>query len=169
MTRKEEILLKEINPHDYLDYDRYTGVFYWKHQVSRRIKAGGVAGTINSTGYVIICIKRKLISAHRLAWYMVNGSFPINFIDHIDRNRTNNRISNLREATIQQNGKNQKSKVGATGYQGVTKKVTKNSERYRASITVNNKTIYLGTSSTPEKAHQMYVDAKRKYHEYSNI
>ena len=89
-----------------LDYDPETGVFRWAIDIGKAIKSGRVAGTINGSGYVQISINRKLFRAHRLAWLYMKGTFPAGLIDHIDGNRTNNSISNLREVSPHQNALN---------------------------------------------------------------
>jgi hypothetical protein len=90
-----------------LDYDRETGEFYWKsrpHNISKRF-IGKRAGTI-SLGYLRISLDGKLVLAHRLVWLMEHGEWPRDHIDHINRNKMDNRIGNLRDATQSQNMRN---------------------------------------------------------------
>lgn len=99
-------LLKEL-----LHYESETGVFYWLVSNSNRIKVGDVAGCVNPYGYVVIRIDGHLYRAHRLAWLYVYGNYPEGkqpFIDHINGNPSDNRITNLRCSSLAENQKNRK-------------------------------------------------------------
>ena len=145
-----------------LDYDPDTGVFRWK--VTRRgsASAGVVAGCLYSTGYWCIKVNGRRHSAHRLAWLIVHGAFPAYQIDHIDCDRANNRLANLREATNAENQQNLRRarSDSITGLLGVST----HRDRFQSGIRVDRKTRYLGTFDTPEQAHAAYLDAKRKLH-----
>ena len=120
-------------------YDDKSGEF------TRLTNAGGyaigsVAGRL-SNGYISIGIDGKEYGAHRLAWMYVYGEVPLFEIDHIDRNRSNNAIDNLRAATSSENNLNRKIfKNNTSGCKGVS--FTDN--RWRASITIDGKRINLG-------------------------
>lgn len=88
-----------------LTYNPETGLFTWNVQ-RMRIKAGSVAGSKERNGYIVIAIQGKYYKAHRLAYFYVNGSWPVNNIDHINRVRDDNRITNLRDATFDENRMN---------------------------------------------------------------
>lgn len=77
-----------------LDYDPETGVFRWK-EPRRKCRVGEVAGSLRKDGYVKIQVDGRFYQAHRLAWLCVYGVWP-SAIDHIDGNRANNAIANLR-------------------------------------------------------------------------
>ena len=81
-----------------LDYDQETGIFTWKINQCGARKKGQIAGTKNKNGYIVIRHK-KLYYAHRLAWLYVHGIFPDSVIDHINRNKSDNRINNLRSVS----------------------------------------------------------------------
>lgn len=142
----------------FINYNESTGSFLWA--VNRgSIKAGSKAGAVNGGGYLVIGINYKLYSAHRLAWLYVHGVWPKNFIDHINGVKTDNRISNLREATIRENGQNRIEHrtgklVGAT--------YAKDRNMWRAQIEINNKNVRLGQFKTEQEAHKAYVDAKNR-------
>ena len=81
---------------DLLKYDKHTGLFTWIQSTNRRIKKGSIAGSMDKRSRVTIIISRIHYSAHRLAWLYEYGYFPELGIDHIDRDPSNNSISNLR-------------------------------------------------------------------------
>lgn len=85
-----------------LGYRQDNGEFFWRHNG----KKAGCKNVHPSQGYVVIRIAGKLFRAHRLAWLYVHGEWPKNEIDHINGDRSDNRICNLREATSTQNKMN---------------------------------------------------------------
>jgi hypothetical protein len=141
-----------------LDYDPETGEFRWKiDRAKRKIKSGDVAGRINEDGYRRIGIIGKLYPAHRLAWLLVYGEFPVSHLDHVNGARDDNRLCNLRLASQSQNIAN--ARIGSrntTGFKGVSKT---QSGKYLATIKVDGKSLCLGTHDTPEQAHSAYMDA----------
>jgi hypothetical protein len=85
-----------------LGYDPETGLFTRLVRTGR-IRAGEVAGTAHSRGYRSIVIDGRVYLSHRLAWLYVHGEWPPEQIDHINRNRADNRLVNLRAAKQSQN------------------------------------------------------------------
>lgn len=149
--------LKEI-----LHYDPETGQFTWRVATRGRIKAGGIAGSNNGSGYIRITVDNNQYFAHRLAWFWMTGSWPIGNIDHRDRDRANNAWGNLREATQSQNMANTTTqRTNSLGLKGV---YLVSPGRYRAQIRVQGKNHNLGRFDTPEEAHAAYVTAAKKYH-----
>lgn len=142
-----------------LSYDPESGAFTWKITGGKR-KAGAIAGRITRRGYRVIGIFRMQLAAHRLAWAFVHGSFPTGMLDHINCDRSDNRISNLREATASTNTANSRLRANnACGFKGVY--WNKSSRSWCANIRVNGKLHWLGTHATPELAHAAYMAAAR--------
>lgn len=155
----------------HLSYDRETGNFTWVVPTGDRVRKGYRAGFDNGAGYVFIRIMGKIYPAHRLAWLYCYGDMPPKgiLVDHIDRNKGNNRIDNLRLATSSQNLMNQGlSKANTSGVKGVV--FDKGRGKYAARIKVNQKTINLGRFETISDAKSAYEEASKKYHgDYGRI
>ena len=132
------------------------GVITWKD--GRRV--GKVAGSIDSSGYLQVKLEGTPVLVHRIIYYLYHNSFPEQ-IDHIDRNRLNNRISNLRPATNMTNQHNAGMKKNNTS--GVTGVHYKNG-KWQARIQCNRKRIQLGTFETIEEASKAYQKGKEIYH-----
>lgn len=145
-----------------LHYDPPTGVFRWRYAPKRGMQPWDVAGSAER-GYIRIQAGGKLHRAHRLAWLYVYGEWPSSELDHINRNRADNRIENLRLAdrslNMQNGGKRTDNK---SGYVGVS--LSKWAKRWQAQIKTNGKNAHLGYYDTPELAHQAYLAAKANHH-----
>lgn len=145
-----------------LDYDPATGVF-WRKAPSPA--AGRVISYVQSRGYIQISLGKRRFLGHRLAWLLVYGRWPVAEIDHINGDRTDNRIANLREATRQSNQENQRrapSHNRSSGLLGAS--WSKKQKRWQSYIGVNGKKRGLGYYATPEEAHEAYLTAKRQLH-----
>lgn len=102
-------------------YDKDTGVLVRKITVAHNAKAGSVAGCLNSDGYLHLRVDITLYKAHQVIWALVYGSWPEGVIDHINRIKTDNRIENLRDTTVQVNNINKGvRKDSKTGHPNVT-------------------------------------------------
>lgn len=148
-----------------------TGEILRKTASRGRRNAGKPAGWVSGTGYRMVSIDGESILVHRLCWFMVHGLWPDGEIDHKNHIRLDNRISNLRDVTHQQNSQNTRAvksgkKHGATlaGANWDTY-----SGRWKSSICVQGKHKHLGRFDSEHEAHAAYVDAKRKLHEGSLI
>ena len=150
-----------------LKYDPETGVLTWLVS-GRRMKprAGEVAGCADPRGYIQIRINRRLYWAHRLALAIVNGEWPDGEVDHLDGDKGNNRLSNLRvgtKATNMQNLRRAMTSNKSSGLLGAH--WNKERQKWKAAITVDGRTVYLGLFDTAQAAHTAYVQAKRQHHE----
>jgi hypothetical protein len=133
-----------------LDYDRDTGLFRWKVRAARNVFPGAVAGVSGQRGYVHITIEGKQYRAHRLAWLYAHGRIP-ECIDHINGNPSDNRLSNLREATASQNAMNcPRGRNNSTGIKGVY--LNRAIGRYGVSLMVGGKSQFLGYFASVEDA-----------------
>jgi len=129
-----------------LYYDPETGIFLWRIKKGRSTP-GCAAGNVRPDNYCIIKIAGKKYFAHRLAWKIYTGTDPVNNIDHINGRPSDNRISNLREATASQNQHNIPAQRNNTsGVKGVSRH--KLSGKWLAQICKNGKTINLGIFPT---------------------
>jgi hypothetical protein len=154
MTHDE--LLNELN------YDPDTGIFTWKVRKQGRRNP---AGCLTPSGYVTININYKHYPAHRLAWMYVHGRFPEKQIDHINRNPSDNRIVNLREATDGENAQNKSlPKNNTSGFIGVTwNKLTK---KWQAQIVHKGKLYNLGHYDDKIVAAEAYAKKKAELHTF---
>lgn len=155
-----------------LRYDSDTGHFYWLERplsmfsdVKMRLRncnawntkfAGVRAGYVSGGGYRYIMHMGKLHKEHRLAWLYVYGNFPVGSVDHIDGNRMNNRISNLRLANNSQNSINSVVVRGASGCRGIH--WVAHAGKWRARIKINGRQVHIGYYSTKEAAAAAYAD-----------
>lgn len=134
------------------------GNLIWKVKNTK----GKEAGALRPTGYVVVEIDSKPVMAHWLVWIMHNGNFD-GYIDHIDGNRSNNKIENLRVVNWAENQWNRKiSHNNKIGIKGV--RIRKDSSKYEARITVNKKRIVLGSYKDLELAELVMIMAREKYH-----
>jgi HNH endonuclease len=146
-----------------LSYDPATGLF--TRLVSGRGRgaiAGSVAGGKSLCGYIRIGVSGRFYMAHRLAWLYTHGVWPAGDIDHINGEKADNRLSNLRDVSTSVNMQNQRSAQprNASGFLGVTR----HGNRFEASIKINGVNLYLGSYGSPEEAHASYLKEKRRIH-----
>ena len=151
-------------------YEPETGRLVWVKLTPRvrRSSLGNEAGTLDrASGYRFIDFKGARYLAHRLIWAYVHGAMPDGFIDHINRIRDDNRISNLRVVDASGNAQNRACyNLGKTGFAGVIK----HHNRYRATISPGKqKKINLGSFRTPEEAHARYLEAKALLHPMADL
>lgn len=149
---------------DLLDYDPNTGTLTWQVDRGGKAKAGTVAGSVTALGYRRIDVLRRGVMAHRLAWVLFYGEWPAGEIDHINGDKLDNRIANLRVVDRSGNLQNQQrlKSHNTSGYPGVS--FHKKSGRWQAGIRVDGVRTYLGMYDTPEQAFSAYLDAKRRLH-----
>ena len=151
-----------------LKYNETTGTFTWIVAMGVRGVVGGTAGsTRKDTKYVNIQIDQKAYKAHRLAWLYMYGMFPKNEIDHINHDRSDNRISNLRDVTIKDNMKNLPLySINSSGKMGVNRR--KGTSSWVAYININKKRIHIGSYTTKEEAIKAREEAETLHNFHKN-
>jgi hypothetical protein len=153
-------MLTQARVTELFDY-REDGELIWR--VRRQgIQQGAIAGSPHSGGYKKIWADGRHYLHHRLVWLWHFGYFPENQIDHIDRNKINNRIENLREVSQVCNSRN--CKVGKTNRSGITGVSRCNKlSKWRVNINILNKKIHLGYYDTKLEAAKARWNAEVKY------
>lgn len=156
--------LSQENLRKLFSYDPESGVLKHAFTKNHMAQKGSVAGSPNVvSGYLYVGVKGRLHRVHRIVWTMVKGGIPDGFhIDHINGNRTDNRIANLRLVTNHENHKNMRmrkdNKSGITGVYW-----SKSRAKWEAEIRLNGKKIYLGRFLTKREAEEARIIAERRY------
>lgn len=168
LALKKELTADRLR--ELLHYDPETGVFTWLVHRQRH-RAGDVAGSKHSMGYIEMGVCGASYLAHRLAWLYMTGSWPAGDVDHKNGQRSDNRFDNLRDVTKSVNLQNRQ---GATannksGLLGVSKSIAKCGRWFARIQDSTGKQKGLGSFGTPEEAHAAYLDAKRSMHEGCTI
>lgn len=132
---------------DFLDkafvYNKKTGSLTFRETRSNNAKKGQIAGSIDSKGYRFVRLNKIAYRIHRIIWKMNYGSDPINTIDHINGDKLDNRLINLRDVTHQNNIKNCKKRTDNTsGVTGVS--FNKKLNKWTAYFTIKGKLITIG-------------------------
>jgi hypothetical protein len=160
---KEELLTAD-QLRKLLSYNPETGVFHWRVGYSN-VSAGDVAGYATAAGYLVVGLFGEKFRMHRLAWLHVHGRWPTGTVDHIDTDRTNSRIANLRDVTQAINTQNRRNptKANTSGLLGVYWSARR--KGFMASVSLNKKKKRRGPYKTAERAYAAYVELKRMHHE----
>ena len=136
-------MLTQEQVRNLFDYNPNTGILRWKVSPSNNVVIGKVAGTLHQDGGIHISINNKIYKAHRIAWLYVYNQLP-DIIDHKDRIRHHNWISNLRDVSKSDNAFNSKlSTKNTSGFKGVY--FDKQLKKWRSQIFLNGSTKYLGS------------------------
>ena len=139
-----------------LSYNPETGEMFWKVNRNSQVRKGMKAGSLTKSGYLVLGIDRKVYQLHRVAWLLHTGQSPKGQIDHINHIRTDNRFSNFREVSQEENQKN-KSKFSnnTSGHSGVYKN---RKGRWIARIYSQGRHVNLGTYDSIQEA----IDARER-------
>ena len=139
-------------------FNYVNGELFWKIKVGTRALPGNTVGNLNSHGYLQFNYNRKSHKVHRIIWEMHNGAIPTGMqVDHIDHNRLNNLLTNLRLVSNKDNSRNQSKRV--TNSSGVTGVYWHSRDNvWTASIHNEGKLINLGSFAEKENA----INARKK-------
>jgi hypothetical protein len=160
LTLKLKESLAQQRLQSLLRYDPDTGHFFWLRPYGKA-RIGKPAGATNNLGYKWIQIDYRLYQTSRLVWLYVHGRWPRTLLDHINRDRADDRLINLREATYSESVYNRKMQSNNTsGYKGVWRSRGK----WRAKIEAEGKRFNLGTFNSKEEAFAAYQIAAEKLH-----
>lgn len=163
LAHKDRPIVTAEQARELLAYDRESGLLTWKVNRRGKVKAGDAAAHLRSGGYLIVCLLDRLYPAHRIIWLMMTGKMPAQVLDHINRDRTDNRWCNLRESTARQNCHNRGlSSLSTTGRKGVTYSAER--RRYRVIITSDGHRRHIGYFRDIDQAAAAYDQAALKYH-----
>jgi hypothetical protein len=157
-----------------LRYEPETGKLYWRERPSEMFAAERYrkiwntrfadkeAGYIGSGDYRQICMSGRMFLAHRIAWVLYHGAWPSDQLDHINGDRADNRISNLRECDNATNGRN--ARMWSNNSSGVTGVYWhKGGQRWAANIKFNNRQVHLGHFDTIEEAAAVRREAAARF------
>ena len=160
MTKEE---LKRL-----VSYDPETGFLTRINDGAHRTNNMLPAGSKGAKAYIQIRLNGKIYSVHRLAWLISGCDLLAGYvIDHIDGNKLNNKLINLRAVTRSINCQNQRKPMsnGTSGFLGVSRR----GDRWIAKIMIEGTLRYIGIFAQPEIAYQAYLAAKRQHHEGCTI
>lgn len=143
-------------------YDAESGKLRYKIN-RKQCPAGTEAGSIHRTGYRMVSVDHCQYLVHRLIWFLVTDSWPKNQIDHINGNRADNRITNLREATNAQNMLNSTArKTSSSGIKNVYYQASH--KKWRVRIRIDGKPKSFGLYTNQSDAEKVAIAARNQFH-----
>lgn len=162
----DQELLKLCN--EYLSYNQDNGNLTWIKKKAGRNTIGVIAGGKHRGGYISLGLKGRKYLAHRIAFLMYHKYLP-NFLDHINGIKSDNRIINLRECTLQQNNFNLPiRKSNTSGYKGVS--FDKSRNKFAVRIQLNGRNLYIGRFTCKHDAAWEYNKAAlRHFGEFAHL
>lgn len=174
--RKKSELPSVVLLREALDYDSESGNLIWKarprhhfktdraHTVTNTRYAGRIAGSLEGKqGYLTIMLNEVTLKAHRVAWALTYGEWPADLIDHINGNKLDNRLSNLRACTRAENNRNRTRRhTSGAPYKGIS--FHRLTGKWSSEIAAGSTREFLGLFDTPEAAHSAYCAAAKKLH-----
>lgn len=148
-----------------LNYDHDTGTLTYSSKAKGNKRAGDKVGCLDRHGYIKVMFQGKMYFAHRIVWMMLKGRTPNGLLDHLNGDKLDNRIENLRETNHSGNGANSDAPHGQSRVRGTTRL---RDGRFQAGITCNGKRIHLGVHETQDQARRAYEAASiRLFGEFS--
>lgn len=159
-----------------LRYEPETGKLYWRtrpismfpciriaNMWNTRYSGLEALNTLSPSGYLRGPMLGGWYQAHRVIYAIQTGEWPIDQIDHINGNKSDNRWINLRKASCSQNCMNRGiNSLNTSGFKGVC--WVKSINKWRVQIQVNKRRIWVGDFSDKGEAAEKYSLAAKKYH-----
>lgn len=149
----------------YVKYDKEKGGLIWSCNLGFKIKEGDSVGFLTEKGYVRFGLQGKQYMVHRVVWCLHFGDMPNLQIDHKDRDKTNNRIENLRVVSNSENAQNHikvRKNNKSSKFLGVS--FDKNMKKFRATIVLNGKQELIGYFEDEKEASDAYLKRKKEIH-----
>ncbi len=144
-----------------VDYKPESGELVWK-RTHRRVRTGEPVGSMSPTGHIVVKLDRQCYLVHRLVWFIETGKWP-SIIDHANRDPSDNRFVNLREATPAQNQANAGARRNnSLGVKGVLKVPGLRTNPFIAKIRRGGRQVTLGYFPTVQEASDAYHRAARE-------
>lgn len=152
---------------DCISYNPYTGVLTWSTRVNNSVSVGQTLGTRHNKGYLFFRLNKKFYFCHKVAWFLHYGCWPSGEIDHINGDKSDNRITNLRDVTHLQNMCNTPSRQKTSSkYKGVH--IIKTTGKWRATLWNGCSKLHLGVFSCEKEAALAYdTEARKVFGEYA--
>jgi len=148
---------------EYFSYDAESGIILWKKNPGKRNLLNKEAGSLRPDGYRHIAINGKCVLSHRVAWFLHYNCWPEKYIDHIDGNKINNNIKNLREADVFENAYNSLTpKNNTSGVKNVY--WNKQKSKWMARINLKGKCKFIGLFDDLDLAELAVMEAREKLH-----
>lgn len=159
----EVLVLTQKRLKEVCDYDPNTGSLLWKEPGKKRV-VGERVGSLGSHGYLETSIDYHRCLVHRLVWLWHHGEFPAEHTDHINHDRVDNRIENLRSVTNRQNNFNQRKRIKRTSsrYKGVSWNTRR--RKWKAAIKLGNKHLTIGYYASEFEAALKYNQVATEYY-----
>lgn len=157
----------------FFNYDQKTGIVRWTENVHNKSNAmpGDKVGGIGPVGYycsqVRVNGRKEFVYCHRIAWLLTHKKWPDGQIDHINGNRADNRLLNLRDVPLGENRKNMKKpKNNTSGHMGIGWDKSRN--KWNVKIGVNGKTVNVGRFKELDDAIIARKAAEKEYGFHQN-
>jgi len=150
-------------------YSPDSGKLYWKNSPGCKVRVGTLAGSPDTKGHLQTKLRGRMYYNHRLVWMLVTGNDPAEMqVDHINRNKRDNRFSNLRLASHSQNVCNIEARRGtASGIKGVTWSAPHS--RWRARVAHNKRVFNAGLHDSKHAAAEAVRELRQSLHkEFTN-
>ncbi len=153
--------MEHIDLLELISYNADNGEFSWKKR-RRGVRTGIALGTDNGFGYKRITVSGNSYYAHRLAWFFCHGEWPKGEIDHINGDKSDNRIANLRDISRQGNAQNKTKSQSNNKNKTLGVSWHKGAGKWQAHICIYKKRKYLGLFDDVKEAENAYLNEKRK-------